>query len=381
MSSGRGGRLQAVFGGGWWHGFLALAATTVASIAAYLVAVRIKALRRLPLIRRIRGTERLREVTVGVITGLLTALITFPIFYSPGSGPSLPDPALLPTGSVVRAADGSTPTGVIIEGAFIAFRGGDELTGAGYGDQRVIDVDGALIAKMPRRPPDGTLVQGVGPGGLTPAAILVGGKVMAFAGQDEVYASGYQSRRVSFVPPRAFNGWLGVPSDGTLLRSPDSSDVWQVVHGRRVWVALDEVPRAPIWTVPYRELTARIPPDPARDHRVYPSPAETWCTSAVGPRSDGYSPCLEASRTRHLVWAHANANGPLSTQTVLVRRCQATAARPWQANDSQCALEAQSHEDTTDLHVATPGLYQACASASFSDGWQPTFVCTDLIRL
>ena len=161
------------------------------------------------------------------------------------------DPWPLANGTLAQGFNPITPVVVIISGAIVGFASMDELNGAGYGGQPVIHVDSCLLSRMPRTPADGTLVQGIGPGGPLPVAVIVGGKVISFANPDELNSCGYGGQRIFNVPPRAFNGWLGTPANGSFVKAPDLSQIWTITNGRRVPVSQAT---GPLFLIPQRAI-------------------------------------------------------------------------------------------------------------------------------
>ncbi|MEV6524625.1 hypothetical protein AB0M43_21960 [Longispora sp. NPDC051575] len=177
--------------------------------------------------------------------------------------------------------DGPTPVAMFAAGARINFANPQEVIDAGYGADwsskiRPIPTR-AFNALRANIPPDGTLVQGLGAGGPTPVAMMVGGARVNFANPQEVIDSGFGadwSSKIHPIPSRAFTMIPDVPGDGTLLRGAGGSSVAVMAGGARVRF---DSPQEVVDTGHGTDWAARV--------RVIPSRAYEQLPARIGDRT------------------------------------------------------------------------------------------------
>lgn len=141
------------------------------------------------------------------------------------------------------------PIAVIVGGGRINFQDGDEVVATGNNRKPVRTLPRRVFNGLSGRIEDGTLIGAPG----LPAALVVGGARVNLRDADEITALGLGGRRVQLVPERVFTGLSGTIEDGTLVRTPESAQVWRLSGGRRAKVgggAAQLVPQRVLDTFP-----------------------------------------------------------------------------------------------------------------------------------
>ncbi|MER7672267.1 transglycosylase family protein [Kitasatospora sp. NPDC096128] len=138
----------------------------------------------------------------------------------------------LPNGTVVMDQNGTDPSRYVIAGGAALPISGTEWTANGYANANLMGVPGRWLAgTVAKQLANGTVVKNVS--GADPSVyVMAGGMAVALSGADYT-GLGYDKRPLVGVPGawEASAAAKAAPGDGTLLLSPDSSTVWQVVGG------------------------------------------------------------------------------------------------------------------------------------------------------
>ncbi|MFD7596486.1 transglycosylase family protein [Kitasatospora sp. NPDC059812] len=115
------------------------------------------------------------------------------------AGTSYPDPASLPTGTLVKSPNGSSVK-VLISGAGLPVAGSD-VAPDGYDLSKIVLVDDARFNALPTTPPEGTVVHDQAGG--SSRFVVVAGAALSISGADWT-AAGYNTRPDLGVP----TAWL-----------------------------------------------------------------------------------------------------------------------------------------------------------------------------
>ncbi|MFF2954185.1 transglycosylase family protein [Kitasatospora sp. NPDC057965] len=138
----------------------------------------------------------------------------------------------VPTGTVLAGQSLGDPSRyVMINGSALPISA-DEWTANGYSTQPLLGVPETWLAGAAAKPlPNGTVVKNVN--NADPSVyVMAGGQAVPLTPADYT-AFGYDQRPLMGVPGAWMAGAAArtAPADGTLLVSPDSTTVWQVVAG------------------------------------------------------------------------------------------------------------------------------------------------------
>lgn len=134
-------------------------------------------------------------------------------------------------GTLLRNQDDGTIV-VVAGGAKFDFNSPEELEAAGYSWQYV-NVPGRFIQPMPTVPSGGSLLYDATDGSIY---VVAGGAKLGFRSWVEFEATGYPAGSWVSVAPRHLVAMPDTPADGTLVRGPDSAQVWRVAGGTRMAV-------------------------------------------------------------------------------------------------------------------------------------------------
>ncbi|MER7848189.1 hypothetical protein ABTZ03_30095 [Kitasatospora sp. NPDC096077] len=149
----------------------------------------------------------------------------------PGAYLATASATVLPDGTVVTGQAGTDPSIYVMVGGSALPISGAEWTADGYDKQSLMGVPEAWLGKATAKPvPNGTVVRDVA-GTDTTVYVMAGGTAVPLTYADFT-GMGYDKQSLLGVP----GTWLGkaaagAPANGTLLLSPDSPTVWQVVGG------------------------------------------------------------------------------------------------------------------------------------------------------
>ncbi|MFE6053533.1 transglycosylase family protein [Kitasatospora sp. NPDC056446] len=138
----------------------------------------------------------------------------------------------LPSGTVLMDQSGTDPSRFVMIGGAAVPISDAEWTAYGYDQQTLMGVPGRWLAATAAKPvANGTIVKNVS-GGDPMVYVMAGGMAVPLSAADYT-AFGYDKRTLLGVPGawEASAAAKAAPSDGTLLLSPDSNTVWQVVNG------------------------------------------------------------------------------------------------------------------------------------------------------
>lgn len=140
----------------------------------------------------------------------------------------------LQAGTVVMNVSGTDPSRYVMVGGAAVGISGAEWTAVGYDQQTLMGVPGNWLgAAANKQVANGTIVKDSS-GSSASVYVMAGGMAAPLSHADFV-AFGYDQRPLEGAP----GAWLNraetkaAPADGTMLLSPDSNTVWEIVGGKK----------------------------------------------------------------------------------------------------------------------------------------------------
>ncbi|WP_163508214.1 lytic transglycosylase domain-containing protein [Fodinicola acaciae] len=151
----------------------------------------------------------------------------------------------LANGALIR--NSRSVAAVVVGTGKVVFNSNAEIDASGYRGRPVVRVPDRVFDSHRSTIPDGSLVSN----SQHAVALVVGGARVVFLNNAEIAHTGYKGRPIVRVPDRAFAGLARPMRNGTLVRTPPSSHVWEIVNGHKVLVTRHS---GPVSTIPTRVL-------------------------------------------------------------------------------------------------------------------------------
>jgi hypothetical protein len=171
----------------------------------------------------------------------------------------LPDGALAYTPTVPRDNTlvrelSSAPVYLIEGGAKFWIPSPQELYALGYNWSEVHVVPDGSLASIPNVPRDGTLVRELSS---APVYLIEGGAKFWVPSPQELYAMGYNWSEVKIVPDGSLSSIPNIPVNGTLVRELSSAAVYVIFGGAKFWIPSPQE----LYAMGYNWSEVRIVPD------------------------------------------------------------------------------------------------------------------------
>ncbi|WP_163508215.1 hypothetical protein [Fodinicola acaciae] len=154
-------------------------------------------------------------------------------------------PTSIPSGSLV--GNSHHAAAVVIGAGKYVFASNADLASAGYRGHTVVEIPDRSFTNLSTGVPDGSLVRN----SAGAVAVVVGGARVVFENHAEIVHTGYSAKPIIRIPDHAFAALARPMRDGTLVKSPANSTIWEIVHGHRV---AEAGKHGTVYTIPTRVL-------------------------------------------------------------------------------------------------------------------------------